>query len=169
MKKLFIIVITAVLLNNCTGCEDEDKTIDISVLPEETSTGKNTFGCLIDGWVYVGGRYFTHYYNDFYDTIYYHSHPEPYSILCCYYPEYNQIKIFVQLEKNDGANVRFTINNPVEGKECALTDVYFGEIKLPDGIAFITLFNKNRYIISGRFECSNQIKFGRFDVVYHIK
>ncbi|MDR2652906.1 MAG: hypothetical protein LBC68_11460 [Prevotellaceae bacterium] len=169
MKKIFILLIIAVLLNNCTGCEEEDKTIDVSVLPEETSTGRNTFGCLIDGWVYVGGRYFTHYYHDFNDTIYNHYHPEPYSILFCSYPEYDEIKVFVQLEKNYGADLRFTINNPVEGKECVLADVYFGEIQMPDGIAFITLFDKGHYIISGRFECSNRIKHGRFDVIYHSK
>ncbi|MDR0748304.1 MAG: hypothetical protein LBF62_01875 [Tannerellaceae bacterium] len=52
MKKKLFLLFFMLLAASC-----EDKTIDITVLPEETTHGACTFGCLIDGWVYVGGRY----------------------------------------------------------------------------------------------------------------
>lgn len=54
MKKYLLILISLACL---WSCGSEDETIDISILPPVTSTGANTFGCLVDGWVYVGGRY----------------------------------------------------------------------------------------------------------------
>ncbi|MDR1983864.1 MAG: hypothetical protein LBQ28_03455 [Prevotellaceae bacterium] len=150
MKKLFIFLTTLVLLHNCTGC-DEDKRIDVSVLPEETNTGANTFGCVVDGWVYVGGRYFSN----------------KHSILFICDSMYSEMNVIVQVEHN--SNIKFIINNPEEGKECILTDVYFNHTKLPDGTANITLFDKERNIVSGRFECGERIKHGRFDVVYYYK
>lgn len=149
-------------MNNCSGCLFEDERVDISVLPEETTTGKNTFGCVIDGWVYVGGRYYTNYT----DTICDFPCSGQRSVLFFHCLEYNQIKAFALLEKDNYA-LQFTINNPREGHECVLTDVYLFRTRLPDGIAFITLFDTGYCIISGRFECSNRIHFGRFDVVYH--
>ncbi|MDR3227024.1 MAG: hypothetical protein LBT56_05075 [Prevotellaceae bacterium] len=166
MKKTFIFLISLVLLQNCTGCDDDDKTIDISVLPEETTTGANTFGCVIDGWVYVGGRYYHPYYNDYHDTVYTHHHEDVHSILFCYYPELDRIKVTAWVERD--YNLSFVINNPEEGKECILTDVYFRDSELPDGTAYITMFNKGyKQFISGRFECGNIIKHGRFDALYH--
>lgn len=38
------------------GCV-EDKTVDITVMPPITNEGLNTFGCLVDGWLFVGGRF----------------------------------------------------------------------------------------------------------------
>ena len=50
MKKLLFLF----LLVCCCAC-DEDKTVDPTLMPEATTTGANTLGCLIDGWVYVDG------------------------------------------------------------------------------------------------------------------
>lgn len=54
MKKLLFLF----LLVCCCAC-DEDKTVDPTLMPEATTTGANTLGCLIDGWVYASGRYGT--------------------------------------------------------------------------------------------------------------
>lgn len=44
---LFVLILTS-----CTGC---DEPIDPTVLPAETQTGKNTFGCYVNNELYVGG------------------------------------------------------------------------------------------------------------------
>ena len=44
------------LLFFCVAC-DENESVDPTVMPEATTIGANTFGCLVDGWVYVGGRW----------------------------------------------------------------------------------------------------------------
>lgn len=48
MKKIFIIVITIVLISSC---KDKDQETDI--LPEATQSGKNTGGAIVDGKVWV--------------------------------------------------------------------------------------------------------------------
>lgn len=53
MKKYILILFSIISFWSCT----EDESIDITVLPSVTTTGANTFGCLMDGWIYVGGRY----------------------------------------------------------------------------------------------------------------
>ena len=40
----------------CIACE-ENESVDPTLMPEATTTGANTFGCLVDGWVYVSGRW----------------------------------------------------------------------------------------------------------------
>ena len=49
MKKYILILFSIISFWSCT----EDESIDITVLPSVTSTGANTFGCLMDGWIYV--------------------------------------------------------------------------------------------------------------------
>ena len=44
------------LLLFCVACE-ENESVDPTVMPEATTTGANTFGCLVDGWVYTSGRW----------------------------------------------------------------------------------------------------------------
>ena len=46
------------LLFFCIACE-ENKSVDPTLMPEATATGANTFGCLVDGWVSVSGRWVT--------------------------------------------------------------------------------------------------------------
>ena len=55
MMKKYILILLSVLC--CIGCDREDETVDITVMPPATTIGAETFGCLIDGWLYVGGRY----------------------------------------------------------------------------------------------------------------
>lgn len=52
MKKSILILFSIVSLWSCM----EDDTVDITVLPSATTTGADTFGCLVDGWIYEIGR-----------------------------------------------------------------------------------------------------------------
>ena len=50
IKYLITIVLTIAL---CCSCDREDFSADPTIMPPATQTGANTFGCLIDGWVYT--------------------------------------------------------------------------------------------------------------------
>ena len=150
MKKNIILLILSVLIFSVSSCHDE--TVDISVLPEATSTGKHTFGFMLDDWVYVGGRYHGRQSIDF-----------------TYYADSAKIKVHTELGTYRNNTIRFDINNPVEGNDCAITNVYFNATKLPDGTAKISRFDTLLYIVSGRFECGDKIKHGRFDVQFSRK
>ncbi len=54
IKYLITIILTVAL---CCACDGEDFSADPTLMPPATQTGANTFGCLIDGWVYTGQRY----------------------------------------------------------------------------------------------------------------
>src|SRR3712207_7023588 len=63
MKKYITLIFTT--LCACiffAGCDGEDSRVDPTVMPPATNTGANTFGCLIDGWIYSGGRYSTDWF-----------------------------------------------------------------------------------------------------------
>jgi hypothetical protein len=146
MKKYCILWFSLLLIAGCT----EDEWIDPTVLPAETTTGAHTFGCLIDGWVYVGGRYF-----------------DPFSgipsIEFSYYPEEDKVSVSVRIKPD--TVIYFTINHPVEGLESPYTEARLNNEPLPDGIVQITRFDQNALILSGRFS-GGRITHGRFDVKF---
>jgi hypothetical protein len=137
MKKRLLLLFSLLLLISC-----EDKTIDITVLPAETTHGAHTFGCLIDGWVYVGGRY---------SSIDFYLKEDGNMMVCAY----------VKPQKT----ISFTILHPQEGATTTITDVRWNGEKLPDGTASITHLDTREKIISGRFS-GGSITEGRFDVCY---
>lgn len=100
-----------------------NESIDITVLPSATTTGTNTFGCLMDGWIYVGGRYLNwgHSYVWTYDSFH-------------YYPEENKLSVNVSVKPD--INIHFAILSPQEGKESTITDIRFRGEELEDGTAF---------------------------------
>jgi hypothetical protein len=136
MKKRISLLFSLFFLLSC-----ENTTVDITVLPEETTRGIHTFGCLVDGWVYVGGRY---------DDI------------CCLLHEDGNIHISTYVKPD--RNLSFTILRPQEGT-VTLTDVSWDGLSLPDATATITRFDTRAQIISGRFG-GGRITEGRFDLRY---
>lgn len=159
MKKYLLILLS---IFSFWSCETEDESIDISILPTATSTGANTFGCLVDGWVYVGGRYLgwnhsTPWTHD--SFVYYQENENPEE------PEGNYI-LNVSVIVKPAINVSFKIQNPQEGKESAITSVKFDGEELQDGTATITRFDTKRKIISGTFGNGERLTNGRFDVQY---
>lgn len=135
MKKLLFLF----LLVLCCSCE-EDTSVDPTLMPEATTTGANTFGCLIDGWVYTSGRYGkpkVHAYNE--DDNHY---------------------ISIDVEVDLFTNLQITLVNPLAGRVCT----YKGTEPLEDGEAYITRMNGS--ILSGTFSGGN-VTEGRFDLKYH--
>jgi hypothetical protein len=142
-----------------SGCDNEDETVDITVLPAETTVGANTFGCLMDGWVYVGGRYRQWSYGGY----------EPSIEFTCY-PQKDSMSVRALVKPN--ITIYFAIQ-PIKEGETAITNIYwenetrYRDERLPDGVAVITRFDPVKQIISGRFE-GGRIEQGRFDVQYSI-
>ena len=97
MKKYILILFSIISFWSCT----EDESIDITVLPSVTTTGDNTFGCLMDGWIYVGGRYLNwgHSYVWTYDSFH-------------YYPEEDKLSVNVSVKPD--INIHFIILSPQE-------------------------------------------------------
>ena len=149
MKKYILILFSIISFWSCT----EDESIYITVLPSATTTGANTFGCLMDGWIYVGGRYLNwgHSYVWTYDSLH-------------YYPEEDKLSVNVSVKPD--INIHFIILSPQEGKEATLTDIRFRGEELEDGTAFISHFDPELNIISATFGNGKRLTNGRFDIHY---
>lgn len=141
MKKLFYLF----FLILCCACE-VDKSVDPTLMPEETAMGENTLGCLIDGWVYTCGRY---------------GIPE----VSVSNDEENRY-VTVEAEVGIFNYLRFTLVNPRQGSTCTYINASFDHEDLPDGEARITRMDGT--VISGTFGGGN-IEDGRFDIKYHDK
>lgn len=162
------IITTLLTLVLCCSCElEEDFSVDPTIMPPATQTGANTFGCLIDGWVYTGQRYDSDH-------------------KASYYPAYNEdekdtVNIYVRVDTN--ASISFNIIDPKEknitiysvsggtdNDQTLYTDAVFTnedkqEEKLEDGIVKITRFDLKDRVISGTFE-GGRMKEGRFDLTF---
>lgn len=133
MKK-FIFLLT--LLVACFACT-EDTSIDPTLMPEATSEGQNTFGCLIGGWVYTSGRF---------------GLPQATA-----YTDKSGYKVIITAPVGLFQTIRLTLVNPVLHSECGCT----GPESMGDGKAFIT--RNDGKVISGTFQGGN-VTEGRFDV-----
>lgn len=155
LKKQLLMLLTIL---SCLSCYyDEDETVDITVMPPATTIGAETFGCLIDGWLYVGGRYSYVPYlpgGELPGT----------SIEFEYDKTSKEMEVAVLVKA--GIYIRFTIVSPQEGaKPVDFINARFGEEKLKDGKVTVTRFDEERNIISGTFS-GGRMEHGRFDVHY---
>ncbi len=144
MKKYIFILIAIFCLSAC----EEDESRDITVMPPVTEEGADTFGCLVDGWLYVGGRY------------------QPMAFKESFVYNTAQDKLSARVWVKNDKTIDFTILSPQKGKECVLTDITFGEEELENGTAFISRFDPSAHIISGTFENKGRLTHGRFDIHY---
>lgn len=144
MTKYIILICSVILFWSCR----EDETVDITVMPDETTVGANTFGCLIDGWLYVGGRYHTLFSPSYSFT--YHEADSTMSAV-----------VQVKFDKT----IQFSIKNPEKGVSIPFSEFLWEDEELTDGSVFITRMDKKQHIISGRFE-GGRITEGRFDMHY---
>ena len=149
MKKYILIL--CIIIGFCSCLEDD--TVDTTALPLPTATGANTFGCLVDGWVYVGGRHLGW------------GHSEVWTHDAFHYNE-TEDKLFVSVSVKPDSSIRFTMSALKEGGKCSITDVEFGEEELEDGTAIISRFDTKEKIISATFGNGNRLTHGRFDIHY---
>ena len=138
MKKLLFLF----LLVLCCACE-EDKSVDPTLMPEATTTGQNTLGCLIDGWVHTSGRF---------------GKPDVST-----YDEDGNHYVTIGADAGVCSSLHFTLVNPRQGAVCTYINASFDGVKLEDGKAYITRMNGT--IISGTFS-GGSVTEGRFDIRY---
>lgn len=151
MKKYIILLLVVTAIFSLTSCL-EDKSVDPTIMPEVTTEGKQTFGCLIDGWVYVGGRYYALF------------SPKRDSFQFCYNVEEDWMEVSVLVSKEE--YLSFIILHPREGETVNYISTAFGIVPYPDGQVHISRFDRELRIISGTFGDGERISHGRFDVKY---
>lgn len=132
MKKLLFLLTLLV----CVSCA-EDTSIDPTLMPEATSEGQNTFGCLIDGWVYTSGRF---------------GLPQATA-----YMDESGYRVVITAPVDLFRTLSLTLFNPVVHSECD----YTGSDSMGVGKAFIT--RNDGKVISGTFR-GEGVTEGRFDV-----
>ena len=92
------------LLLFCVACE-ENESVDPTIMPEATTTGANTFGCLVDGWVYTSGRW---------------------GMPSAEYLEREEgSSVTVSAQVGLGSYIRFTIADPKEGETLPYVNLCF--------------------------------------------
>lgn len=104
IKYLITIVLTIAL---CCACDGEDFSADPTLMPPATQTGANTFGCLIDGWIYTGQRYGPDH-------------------KASYYPAYNEDEkatVHVYVWVDDNTSISFNIIDPKEKNITVYSDI----------------------------------------------
>lgn len=157
MKNTILFLLILCLFVSC----EEDHSVDITVMPEETSVGANTFGCLIDGWLYVGGRY-----SDYNFWLWQIEQRESIQFTYIDSPD-EESKMEVSVICKPDKILSFTILALEEGENCKYVNTSLnGEHELPSGEAYITRFDTTNKIISGRFG-GGKVTEGRFDVIYY--
>lgn len=151
MKKYIFILFSIISFWSCT----EDNTVDITVLPSATTTGADTFGCLVDGWIYVGGRYLGWGHSNIWthDSFFYNEEED---------------KLYVSVSVKPEISIRFTMLSPKEGEESPVTDIQFEGEKLEDGTALVSRFDTKTRVISATFGNGKSLTNGRFDIHYAI-
>lgn len=148
MNKYIITLVFALFM--CSSCT-EDPSVDPSIMPPATTEGANTFGCLMDGWIYAGGRY-----------------GKP---AARYFPGDGEEEEYIHIEvcTDEEEYIFLRIVRPSETDTPVYTDakyIYKHEEKaLPDGVVHLTRFDKDKKIVSGTFEGGN-IREGRFDIYF---
>ena len=130
------------LASLCFASCEEDESVDPSLMPAATTVGANTWGCLIDGWVYTSGRFGLPKVAD--EST----------------PDENRLVIVAPVGPF-GQSVRLTLQNPVEGTTCACTIESTPDIR-EDGQAFIT--RQRGQVLSGTFS-GTRVTEGRFDLL----
>lgn len=136
LYSLFLIVLSAWLVS----CE-EDKSVDPTLMPEATAEGLDTFGCLIDGWVYTSGRYGLPHVSDE------SSGSESRFVLTAPVAQFE--------------NISLTFFAPVAGQECTYSAALSSGEDLGEGRAYIS--RHDGFVFSGTF-AGGRISEGRFDI-----
>ena len=148
--------------------------VDISVMPEATTEGKHTFGCLVDGWAYVGGRYYDQGSPYIYDTNH--------SIVFDFYESAKRVDVCVKVEGTpdfaENRYLKFSITNvekdAVLPRTCEFVNARFSNARADNGSEILLdnlgtvkvtniIVSDSVKMMSGIFY-GTRITEGRFDV-----
>jgi hypothetical protein len=138
IKILQIMIFITITLCSCESCKEEF----LTELPPETQTGANTFGCYVNGKLFVPHRDYA---------------PFGASYLSAAYSKYNDHISFTVYGKN--GSMGFTIQSPLLRTSMKIDNFGFvNESKVPYGEnnvneIYFTRFDTANKIVSGNFSC----------------
>ena len=150
MKKYILILFSIISFWSCKETENESNRHHRFAFCHHYRSQHIRF--LMDGWIYVGGRYLNWdtSYVWTYDSFYYYTEEDKLSVNV----SVNPVSIFLSLFI---APRRQRIND---------YDIEFGREELEDGTAFISRFDTEMKIISVTFGNGKRLTNGRFDIHY---
>ena len=149
------IIVLCLTLCSCESCEEQEW----DTLPPETQKGANTFGCYVNGELFVGqvkGFIFP---------------PAGIPPLVAIF-NHKTNRLSIHCESNNGPWIGLDIYNPIENESDALTLGYFTPRGIRDcdnfgcdncGRILITKFDTINRIVSGTFEFSGRCSEITFD------
>lgn len=173
MKKTFyylFLILPLWLLGSCEDDDDNTPTNPIDQLPPATQTGANTFGCLVNGELFVVKN------TSLLTAIYQGNILQ----LGAYYKTDNQDKgIIIWLDTEIETGTTYVLNENISNiayfKDFISGCTDYQTFTPNSGTITINSFNQNQFIISGTFEfevsspnCQENINItnGRFDLQY---
>lgn len=178
MKILHLILILTLALNTSCNKEDDEPQNPVDQLPPATQTGKQTFGCLINGKVFLPDNFGSGRPNAFYQFV-----DGAYTLGIHASNKRGEELLSVGLGALDIQLIKesqYMLNSEISGN-------FYGIYLLGGGLSLdttttnnnpgtltITNFDTEKFIISGTFEFTvfdnegNEIKItdGRFDMLY---
>ena len=142
-------------LSSFTSCQKED----LNILPQETQTGANTFGCYIDGQLYLGG---------------YFPITGAFPLTAEYQCKSKRIIInaYGKINNKAAGSMYFVINNPVKvvSQISTIADYIPGASSnciqysaINEARIYLTKFDTINKIVSGNFNFSGQCS----DALFH--
>lgn len=153
LKYITFIAFLTLVLSSFSSCEKKE---DFSVLPPETQTGKNTFGCYVEGKKFFGG--YGHHFGI--PPVYAH-----------YSSKMNLLTIFADGKFEDGklGDMGIEIFNPkidISLRMSRASFDYYPKV-LPGTGSAITKFGvtDGGEIILTKFDTINKIVSGRFNMI----
>jgi len=147
MKKINKFLMSASLLlflSSFSSCKKED----LNVLPQETQTGANTFGCMLNGQLYLGG------YFPITGAI---------PLSAAYISKSKKIIIdaYGKINNKAAGTMYFEINNPVQGTTQNLSLAYYSPHTSSDYFYYLA-FNETGVYLT-KFDTINKIVSGNFN------
>jgi len=177
-KQIYFYISLLLLLCSFSACDKNE----INVLPQETQSGKNTFGCMINNQLFIGGEYYSYIGNS--------------PLSAEYNKNYKRLAISalskVYTDKANGT-IGLMLMNPIQDSIQKLSSATYNSgsstdcfqyLELNGGEIYLTKMDTLNKIVSGRFSfkgrCADhlntfkvdgdsiQITQGRFDVKLNI-
>ena len=181
MKILHFILILGLVLNTSCNNDDEQPQNPLDQLPPATQTGKQTFGCLINGKVFLPDNFGSGRPNAFYQFV-----DGAYTLgISANSGKDNNFETIIigGIDIEALKKINYELLNKESTNFYGLYDINTGGPNSPEtlttkneipGIFKITNFDPENFIISGTFEFTvfdnegNEIKItdGRFDMLY---
>jgi hypothetical protein len=148
-KYILFCSLLVLVLSSFSACDKEE---DLSVLPQETQSGKNTFGCKINGQNFFGGYLVYTLVPGF---LVYYNHKT----------DYLDISTTGKFQNNTNGMLHLTIFNPRENTTTKIYKAEFDYISSPSNLFDNYGVLKGGEVTITKLDTVNKIVSGRFNFV----